>query len=229
MIDTIFLFAVAHFLLFVGLGYVAPASHVRKFLLLLIIACCLVSVRSPVAAWFPANIGHDYVIGFIFHASHYLCLARLAPSPKSTSSQKRAWSFNQLFEARWGIAYIPPFKEGSPEYVPSRSTLFISRLWDFTWTSGLIWFIILFPLNTDPVDFSGVPNGYLHRISEMQPREIVIRHYLFFSGIGSAYLVLRAAHSLITCIALAFGDSPKGWPPLFGSLGDAYTVRRWYS
>ena len=227
--DKSFLFVVAHILLFFGLGFIPPASHLRKVLLLLIMACCLIAVRNPITRSFPAQIGEDYVIGFIFHASHFLCLVRLSPSPSWNGQQKSIWAFNQLLEARWGIAYIPPFQKSDPRYVPSRSKLFVSRLWTFAWSGTIAWCIKSLPLRTVPDDFYGVPNGFLHRFGEMEPREIIIRNYFFFAGMGSAYLTLLAAHSLVSCVALALGDSPQRWPPLFGSVADAYSLRRWYS
>ena len=229
MLDSIFLFAVAHFLLFFGLVYVSPSSGLRPLVLLSIIICCLVSVRSPFVALVPGGIGGEYVIGFIFHSSHFLCLAELRPSRKWNASAQRSWGLNQIIHARWGIAYIPPFRRDDPGSIPSKRRLFLSRFWDLVWTTTVIYLWMLLPLDTNHADFLDVPNGYLRRLHEIDAREAIIRHYKAIFGYVIPYCTLRGAHSLATCIALSLGDSPERWPPLFGKLEDAYTVRRWFS
>lgn len=112
---------------------------------------------------------------------------------------------------------------------PRGTKLFVSGLWTFIWASGLVWLLDALQLKTDPSNFYGVPKGFLRRFSDLQSREMVIPNYFFFAGYGSAYLTPLAAHSLATCLALALGDTPEHWPPLFWSVGNAYTLRRWYS
>ena len=97
------------------------------------------------------------------------------------------------------------------------------------WTSAIIYVCENFPLNTVPEDYLGAPDGFLRRLGEVQPREAVIRHYQAILCYLVPYCALRAWHSGVTCVALAFGARPERWPPLFGSLSDAYTVRRWFS
>ena len=229
MIDSILPFALAHALCYIGLLYVPPSSYIRYLLFCLIAASSLVAVRSTVAGLVPGQIGYEYVIGFIFHASYWLLVAKLHPPPRSKASAQKWWAFNQIFDPRWDIVNPPPFRQDDPKYVPTRSRLFLSRLWDFSWTCTIMYLHRSYPINTVWEDFHYVPNGYLHRLSEVQPREAVIRHVLAISGYAIPYCALRASHSLATCIALAFGSPPKRWPPIFGSLSDAYTVRRWFS
>ena len=229
MIDSILPFALAHLALGYGMAYTQPSSSQRPLLALLIGACCLISVRSTTSNRVPGQVGNEYVIGFMLHASHFLCLAKLHPPAHSTSSTRRSWAINQVFHGRWGIVYIPPFSKKNCAYVPPRLELFIYRLWDFVWTAGLIYILQTYRLNVDEDDFFGVPNGFIHRLSDVTLREYIIRVYMFILGYTIPYCSLRAAHSLLSCLALACGDTPNRWPPLFGSLAEAYTVRRWYS
>ena len=72
MFDSIILFFVAHVLLGYSLAYLDPVSRLRPFVLVLITICCLVSVQSSFAGQIPGMIGHEYIIGFILHASYLL-------------------------------------------------------------------------------------------------------------------------------------------------------------
>ena len=228
MVDSILPFVLAHFLLGYGLAYTPASSVKRPILLGLIVVCCLISVRSSIARRVPGLVGCEYVIGFIFHASHFLCLAGLSPPPRSKTSAKNAWALNQLFNPRWGIAYIPPFSTKDKLYVPSRLKLFLHRLWDAVWTVGVIYLLQTYQLNTVREDYT-VPSGFLRRLADVTPREWVVRIYMTVIGYLVPYCSLRAGHSIFTCLALALGDTPERWPPLFGSLSDAYTVRRFWS
>lgn len=226
MIDSIIPFVGAHFLLGYGLAYTEPSSFLRPVLILIIVCCCLISVRSTISQSVPAIVGNEYVIGFIFHASHFLCLAKLTP-PKT--SGKHRWTINQLFNARWGISYIPPFSESNKKFIPSRASLFLWRMFDIVWTVSAIYILETYSLNVVRSDFYHVPNGFLRRLSEVTPREVVVRIYMTIKGLAIPYCTLRAGHCMASCLALACGDSPERWPPLFGSIRDAYTIRRWYS
>jgi len=77
-------------------------------------------------------------------------------------------------------------------------------------------------------DFTSVPDGFLHRLGDVSPTEWVIRIYMTIVGKGAPYLALRAGHSLVSVLAITAGDSPERYPPLFGSIKEAYRVRRFY-
>ena len=48
--------------------------------------------------------------------------------------------------------------------------------------------------------------------------------FLFFE----TYSTLACYHAAFSLIAVALGDSPERWPPLFGDIREAYTVRRFW-
>ena len=78
-------------------------------------------------------------------------------------------------------------------------------------------------------DFLETPDGFLRRMSAVTAREIVIRIYIYLNAVSVPYCTLRLAHSLAAIVAVLCGDSPARWPPLFGRLRDAYTIRRFWS
>ena len=104
----------------------------------------------------------------------------------------------------------------------------MERTWDLIWCSALSYVIINYKLYIDQFDFTEVPDGFLHRLSDVTPREWAIRVYATLTGKGAPYLALRAGHSLFSIIGVACGDAPERYPPLFGSWKETYRVRRFY-
>lgn len=229
MMDPILLFFLANALLFYGLAYVPPTSKARILLFLLIIPCCLISVRSKTSSYIPSGVGREYIIGFILHANHWLNLAKLEPTPNWSASTTNVWALNQVIGARWGIAWAPPFHKKNPSYVPSRLTFIFTRLWDLLWTSAIIWFLRTYPLNTERIDYLEVPNGFLTRLGDLTEREVIIRVHASLTGYLTQYCSIRACHSLASCVGVLCGQDPKQWPPLFGSIADAYTIRGYFA
>jgi hypothetical protein len=69
-----------------------------------------------------------------------------------------------------------------------------------------------------------------HRSAAITTRETLIRVFLAFHFLWSAYYIFTFLHSLF---ALAFVcvlglDNPSDWPPLYGNPTEAYTIRRFW-
>lgn len=92
---------------------------------------------------------------------------------------------------------------------------------------GIIWLIEHYQLNITPQDFE-VPSGFLHCITTVSAREMIIRVYIYLTAVAVPYCTLTLAHNLAAILTIFCGDVPAKWPPLFGSIGDAYTVRRFW-
>jgi len=180
-------------------------------------------VRSSIARSYPGGVGTDYIAAYIFHSSYLLWLTKRCPPPGLSTREKNLWALGECFGPRWAAPYVPSFT-----YVPTRRNVFLRRLWDALWTFALIRALEMSGSYLAYEDYHA-PHGLFRRIHDVTPREILLRVYFMIIGSAIPYCGLRLAHSLATCFALACGDDPKRWPPLFGSLGEAYTVRRYFS
>jgi hypothetical protein len=228
MFDPVFLFFISKFCLWYGLGYTSSRSPLRPLLFIVIFITCLASLRSRMLHYIPGAAANDYIVGTIFHASNWFLIAhKVPPSNVSTARARALWALNAAVEGRWKISHIPPFSEKDRNYVPSRRKLFMTRLLEFACTFSLGWCL----QHNSPLHWTDyqAPPGFLSRLNEVSRRELLVRMYLAMSGLFIPYLGLRAGHSFFTCIALIFGAEPKDWPPLFGSIKEGFTVRRWYS
>ena len=230
MIDSILPFLIAHAILLVGLIYTRPFTPARFVMQAIIYVCCFISVRSTLSLSVPGQAGGQYVYGMMMQSSHWMLLAGASAATHAKQGREWRWAIDMLFSARWGVSprMLPPFRRKNRSYVPTNGWFLLTRSWDLVWTVALIYLIRRYPLYLYQTDFTTVPDGFLRRISSVTPAEWVIRVYVTLLGKGEPYLALRAGHSLVSVIAVIGGDSPERYPPLFGSIKEAYRVRRFY-
>ena len=231
MIDSIFPFLVAHPVLFIGLSYTRPSSPARFTLQGIIFICCFISRLSTLSLSIPGQAGGQYIYGMMMQSSHFMLLAKATPAAYGKPGNELKWSMDMLFSARWGVSskMLPPFRRKDRSYIPTKARFLVTRSWDLIWTAALIYVINHYRLNIWPDDFTTVPDGFLRRIPSVTAREWVIRIYIAIVGKFEPYLALRAGHSLVSIIGVGvLGDIPERYPPLFGSVKEAYSVRRFY-
>lgn len=66
--------------------------------------------------------------------------------------------------------------------------------------------------------------------SPITSRDILIRVWLVLDLLVSDYLVLTSFHEIFSIIAVGLHlDTPEEWLPLFGSITEAYTARKFWS
>ena len=224
MAGSAFSLFISHALAGFAMVHLDAHSEQRYFILLLIIFCCFNAVQSPLIQSIPGLIGLEYTLGFAFHATNFLCLARLA-APKAQSFQSRyLWVINQLFDPRWSLQGTPRF-----ENVPSRPLFLVRRVFDIIWLGAVLYLHSLWRLRIQSQDLLDTPDGFLTRLLTLSSREAVIRIYVYLVATFIPYCTLRLGHCLASVLAVASGDDPARWPPLFGNLQDAYTLRNFYS
>ncbi|KIX02312.1 uncharacterized protein Z518_08253 [Rhinocladiella mackenziei CBS 650.93] len=80
-------------------------------------------------------------------------------------------------------------------------------------------------------DINATHDSYFRRIGEVTARETTIRLITVFFFIWNAYANLTSLHAALSIIfvALLRFDDPDEWPPLFGSLGKAVSIRRFWT
>ena len=231
MLDFLVPFGLAHILLFIGLVFTAPSSFfLRLTIFAFIVPLCFLAVRSETALAIPGQAGGQYIYGMMMSCSHFMLLAKASALTHAQPGREWRWGWDMLCSARWGVSpkIIPSFRREDRSYVPSRREFLFSRAWDLVWTVTLIYLLANYKLYIYAWDFTMVPDGFLHRISEVSGREWIIRVYMTLVGKGEVYLTLKAGHSLVSLIGVGFGDSPARYPPLFGSIRETYRVRRFY-
>ncbi|OAP58921.1 hypothetical protein AYL99_06218 [Fonsecaea erecta] len=223
----------AHMASLLAMVFTPADSYFRLIALLLIILLvrqCLVTIDEP------SDLGELfrlYMCGYILYANEFLLLKKLVARASPSTPQRLVSGLRLLFSPRIHVPRkaIPAFDPTQPNYVPTR--------WEFFWRQTLriaglatAYYCVFhrYPLHILITDYARPREHLLRRLSQVSGREVVVRVYTAFKEHFRNYLLMSLGHSSTSLVGVfLFQDDPADWPPLYGSLKDAYTVRRYYS
>lgn len=78
-------------------------------------------------------------------------------------------------------------------------------------------------------DFDHSKQSYLGRMSDVTARETVIRSWIVLHFVWSSWAMFTAAHNILAFAHVAIGvDEPEDWPRRYGSILEAYSIRRFW-
>lgn len=130
------------------------------------------------------------------------------------------------------IKNVPPFSSADPPHIPSRSA-FLLR----TSLTTLICTVLVDAsgqrIPPSPSDlatvFSPARIPLLTRPDNFASDRLKLRALLTLGFWSSIYFFCQAAYGAMAVLAVSLGSSPpKSWPPFFGSVADAYTLRNFW-
>ena len=167
------------------------------------------------------------LIGLIPTASDYILLRNYQPALRKTSQRKATsemtfterlvWAASLLFSPR-GIGWAhEPTAQTAPQPKASQGKFIASQfLWIIFYS--ILFDIALFQLQQNPCFRSGGPSltafGWWWRTT-------------VWFHVVAAYCTLSGLYATMSIVFVATGlYEPRDWPHLFGSLRDAYTVRK---
>jgi hypothetical protein len=231
--DALTLAVWIHGLALLVLAFSRQTSYLRGMVFLvttILVWRCLEALQTPSDS---TTLFRIYMCGYLLHASDFFLLRRLHAPVELSPSSRLLFASKLLFSPR---IHISKKSDSSTESCPDTCTpsrgRFVAmqtvKIMFATATYNLL--RQYFRLNTVVTDFAPPRHHLFRRLSQVTPREAVIRLHLTTEDLAQGYLLLTIAHtaaSIFGCVIL--WQSPGEWPPLFGSLGDAYTVRRFYS
>ena len=166
---------------------------------------------------------------------------RTFPTKASSTSSSWNWTaaYKLLYNSRWiGTRNRSP-DVPAPRKYRSRTTFLIARFfsavaiytfhhyYSLALSTRTPPFHLWAPLG--PGDFSPDKQYAFRRLGEMTLRENGVRLLFIFHFIWTAYSELEFVHHVHAFIAVAIGyDNPEDWPPLYGSIKETYTLRRFW-
>lgn len=138
---------------------------------------------------------------------------------------------SRLCGTPYEVKNIPPFDPKDSTYVPSRTRFLLRKLG----IAMLGYLIIDFLIGSDrdrsmnPIIFSAANVPLLTRIKNVSGMELAVRSasVLTFWVANYCFLQLFIAVSAIARVACGL-DDVKFWRPMFGSLREAYSIRRFW-
>lgn len=222
-----------HLLPLIAYPFIANNTIFRLGLLVVVVLCCINSLKSiDKQAWWGIGLA-QYTCGFMLNTNYFLFLRKGANS-YSQGQKSRLDSFTDvqtaLFNCRGDIAVkdLPSFRKREPAYGPPRKDFLIQRGWTFAWRASALVFAHSHPLVVWHDDFASPKDRLLRRIFVVSLREWVILIHTAFQIWFKPYCLLNSAHSFASVVAIALGDSPAHWRPLFEDIREAYTLQRFF-
>ena len=158
-----------------------------------------------------------------------------------TASRDTVWdrlrfSYRAIFSSRNigtsdEVKNVPPFSAEDSKYVPSRRRYLLQKAAIF-----LVCYMILDLATSQPqqpgvnaVNFSARKVPVFSRLSTVSTPDLVVRLATTIGLWISLYCVIQAGYSFYAFVGVALHiDEPKSWPPPFGSLKEAYSIRRFW-
>lgn len=213
----------------------APSSTSRQCLGLCAEAIIIYSLINQTyythVEWINSYIGW-YQAGLLFHFNFLLNIAKYQPYPEQSHMDRCKQSFYQLWNPR-GINTDWPHRNKSRKVkpIPSQEKLFVlqrvlgaafSLLVLYAWNDGANApkFFVL-------EDLSPEKQHLLPRLREVTWKELQARVALTVICQAHDYAFITWLHSVLSVFGVViFGHDPEDWPPLFGDITEAYTVRR---
>ena len=157
-----------------------------------------------------------------------------APGPSSLADRLH-FGFSSAFNARmirtpWEVKGVPPFSTKDSTFVPTRAQ-FLLR----TCLRLLTVYLVLDLLTAwgdpdkNPVIYSLDLVPTFRRLGEVTVEQLVIRLITTIALWTSIYCIMTILYSVVSLIAVLSGASEaRSWPPVYGSLSNAYTIRRFW-
>jgi Membrane bound O-acyl transferase family len=220
-----------------------PPSRLMRYPFVLI---TLVFVhRAIISSRAIGNFGDQistYLCGFALYSHYYLIVNRETAPPANSSLERLSNVGTFLFSPRKNLPArrIPSFSSSDLNYVPSRQAFLFAEI-----GRVLIGLIVLhyegyLNLSTHASDYGPPHDRLLSRLfpfflqnSEPDDKitvlECIIRAHTALATLISEYILHNLVYSSasILGVGLLF-HSPSQWPPLYGPLKEAYTIRRFY-
>ncbi|KAI0115743.1 hypothetical protein GGR51DRAFT_575573 [Nemania sp. FL0031] len=101
-------------------------------------------------------------------------------------------------------------------------------LWAANHVITVVFPLALMRLNVQPRDFAPEKQGIVPVLTQ---HDFLLRVLVSAHWVWKTYCTLSTWHSAlsIVCVAILRWDHPSEWPPLFGSVLEAYSLRRFWS
>lgn len=206
------------------------SSSYRPLAVIIILTNCAISLsRIDPRTWGSEEFAL-YVCGFGLYSNYLINIRKVTAPPDKSRVQALRWALQHCFNPRMGIGIedLPSFRAGDPRYVPSRARFLVQRIWTLAWTVGGYLIFHRHWLVYYVQDFQSPKDQIARRLLDVSLREWMILLHTTFSGWFTPYCIFTAVHSFISVVAVACGDTPRNWRPLFGDVREAYTVQRFF-
>lgn len=145
------------------------------------------------------------------------------------SGWRLLWNMRGIGTQR-SIRGVTPFSKSDPDYVPTKARFLAGHVVRVVVAVVVMDFFARQVPENVPVNYSFAKQHVMWRLSEVDREEVFLR----VSGtIGFWVNMAGFIAAMYSCLAVLFVgilglDAPADWPPVFGSVLDAWTVQRFW-
>ncbi|KAK8010511.1 membrane bound O-acyl transferase family-domain-containing protein [Apiospora arundinis] len=141
---------------------------------------------------------------------------------------RQLWNMRGIGTRRAG--HVTPFSKSQPDYVPTRGDFIVGHILRVAAAVIIMDFCANIPPENVSVNYSFSKQHLMWRLSEVDMEEIILR----VAG-TTGFWVNMACYiaAMYGCLAVLFVgllglDDPADWPPVFGSISNAWTIQRFW-
>ena len=129
------------------------------------------------------------------------------------------------------VKNVPRFSTKDPQYVPSRRRFLLHKLLIILVCYTILDLATSAPQQADvnAINFSARKVPFFRRLGTVSGEDLIVRVATTLGLWVSLYCVIQAGTNFYAFLCVGLGiDERKDWPPSFGSLKEAYSVRRFW-
>lgn len=131
---------------------------------------------------------------------------------------------------RWPVKNIPSFHRGIPAYIPSKAEFLRAKI--ASWILYLLVLDLAGLFNkgrNNDVTFASGSIPLYSRLASISGEEAMTRILVVISFWIFQYIVIEIVYGAFAIMAVASGVSTvETWPPMFGFVGDSYSLRQFW-
>ncbi|CZT12319.1 uncharacterized protein RAG0_16187 [Rhynchosporium agropyri] len=130
---------------------------------------------------------------------------------------------------KWPIKNIPPFRTQDPAYKPTKSEFLQGSLIKLALYVFLLDLTSLAPKSDNAVNFGDSRIPFFSRASIITRDELITRIAGILGYWTVQYIIIQAIYASFAIVAVTFDiTAAASWPPVFGSVSDSYSIRRFW-
>lgn len=131
---------------------------------------------------------------------------------------------------KWPVKNIPPFSRTDPGYVPRKREFLRDMM--IKWGAFVLILDLVHLISNDDdksLTFSSTRIPFFARLVDMSWKELSTRIITVIAYWTIQFIVIEVMYGTFAIAAVALGiTAVNAWPPVFGSLGDSYTLRQFW-
>ncbi|KAL2060527.1 hypothetical protein VTL71DRAFT_9168 [Oculimacula yallundae] len=130
---------------------------------------------------------------------------------------------------KWPIKNIPAFRLQDPAHKPTKSEFLRRSTMKLALCVLLLDLTSLAPKGDNAIDFGDSRIPFFSRVYIITQDELITRIAGILGYWTVQYVIIQAVYACFAIVAVTFDiTAPDSWPPVFGSVSDSYSLRRFW-